>query len=223
MSDTARPDPTRITALITMLLRLALIAAAILSGMTANWSALFASVGTIGLTYAPQVLAHQLNVRIPLLFELIITIFLYASIFLGEVGNYYERFWWWDSVLHIGSAFAFGFAGFLVLFLLFMKNKVKASPFLVAVFSFTFGLAIGAMWEIFEFMVDSLFGTNMQKSGLRDTMGDLIVDAFGAGLASVIGYIYLRFKIRDPFDALINLFLQANPRFRTRFPGRLRR
>ena len=26
-----------------------------------------------------------------------------ASMFLGEVGDAYERFWWWDAVLHTGS------------------------------------------------------------------------------------------------------------------------
>ena len=220
MGGMPNPKSSNISGLVTLLLRLALIAAAILAAMISNWAAVFASLGTFGLTYAPRALAHQINIRLPLQFELSITVFLYATIFLGEVGGYYEKFWWWDVLMHASSAFAFGFAGFLVLFVLFAKNKIKSSPFLFAIFSFTFGLAIGAIWEIIEFTIDSLFGTNMQKSGLRDTMGDLIVDALGAGVASLIGYVYLKFKVQDSFDALINLFLQANPRFKPKLlPG----
>lgn len=205
----------RLTLLVLWTLRLALMLAAGLAVVSRNWSVVFASLGTLALTFLPQFLAGQVNVRLPLQFESAITLFLYASIFLGEAGNYYERFWWWDSALHTGSAFAFGFAGFLILFLLYAQGKLKAGPGLIAVFAFAFGLAIGALWEIFEFTMDFWFNLNMQKSGLRDTMWDLIVDAIGAGVASIIGYIYLKHRIWDPFDALISWFLEANPRFKS--------
>ena len=52
-------------------------------------------------------------------------------------------------------------------------------------------MAIGATWEIFEFTMDKLFGLSMQKSGLDDTMYDLIVDTFGALSAAAAGYYYL--------------------------------
>jgi hypothetical protein len=57
-------------------------------------------------------------------------------------------------------------------------------------------LSIGALWEIFEFLMDSLFGLNMQKSGLIDTMWDLIVDALGALVISILGYLYLKGDIK---------------------------
>ncbi len=204
----------RITRIITILLRLALLVAAVLAVATQNWTTLFAAVGAFGLTYVPRVLASSIQLRLPLQFEAIIAAFLYMSIFLCEVGDYYDRFWWWDVLLHAGSAFAFGFAGFLILFLLQSRKKLNASPFLVSVFAFSFGLAIGAIWEMFEYFMDSVFGTNMLKSGLRDTMWDLIVDTIGAGVASFIGYVYLKYDVRDPFDSLIQWFIKANPRFR---------
>jgi hypothetical protein len=213
MSDSPGPSSYKISAVVNLFLRLALVVAALLGTFSQNWSLVFASIATLVLTYLPQFLANQVDVRLPLQFELAITVFLYATLFLGEVDNYYEKFWWWDSVLHTSSAFAFGFFGFLILYLLFARDKLKASPFVIAFFSFAFGLAIGALWEIFEFSMDLFFGTNMQKSGLRDTMGDLIVDALGSGVASITGYIYLKYKIYDPFDALIQWFLQENPRF----------
>lgn len=206
----------RITLTITFLLRAALVIAALLAIHGQNWSALFAAAGAFGLTYVPRVLASSIQVRLPLQFEAIITVFVYLSIFLGEVADYYHRFWWWDTVLHAGSAFAFGFAGFLILFLLQSRKKLQASPLLVSIFAFSFGLAIGALWEIFEYAMDTLFGLNMQKSGLKDTMGDLIVDTIGAGVASFIGYLNLRFRFNDPYDLFLHWFFRANPRFKSR-------
>ena len=50
---------------------------------------------------------------------------------------------------------------------------------------------MGALWEILEFAIDQTFGTTMQKSGLVDTMWDLIVDGLGALTISILGYGYL--------------------------------
>ena len=66
------------------------------------------------------------------------------------------------------------------------------SPLLIALFSFTFSLALGALWEIFEFSMDQIFLTNMQTSGVVDTMWDLIADALGAFSMSVIGFLHLK-------------------------------
>ena len=69
---------------------------------------------------------------------------------------------------------------------------VSMSPAFVALFTFCFALALDVLWEIYEFTVDALFQTNMQKyaleggealagqAALQDTMGDLIVDFIGA-------------------------------------------
>lgn len=190
--------------------------AALLAIATGNWSALLAALGALGLSYVPRVLASQIQVRLPLQFEAVIVFFIYSAIFLGEVGNYYDRFWWWDVFLHAGSAFAFGFVGFLTLFLIQARGKLQASPLLVSLFAFSFGLAIGALWEIFEYFMDSVFGTNMLKSGLRDTMWDLIIDTVGAGTASIIGYLYLKYDQRGPYKGIIRWFMRANPRFRHR-------
>ena len=81
--------------------------------------------------------------------------------------------------------------------MLYQDKKFKASPILIVIFGFSFAVAIGSIWEIFEFTMDSILGFNMQKSGLIDTMSDLIVDAIGAAVAAFVGYFYLiRKKIK---------------------------
>ena len=85
------------------------------------------------------------------------------------------------------------------------------SPFFVAFFAFCFALACGAIWEIFEYLMDVVFGTDMQKSGLNDTMADLIVDSAGAVIISVIGYFFLRDSKNDFLRRAIAGFLHKNP------------
>lgn len=81
-------------------------------------------------------------------------------------------------------------------------------------------MGVGALWEIFEFTMDSLIGMSMQKpmlgdpSGLIDTMSDLIVDAFGALIISILGWRYLKNNEQKSFlERWIDAFIEHNPRF----------
>jgi hypothetical protein len=88
----------------------------------------------------------------------------------------------------------------------------------VALFAFLFAFSLGAVWEIVEFGVDQGFGTNMQKSGLVDTMWDLIVDAVGALVIALLGYLHIKRAVNDSFlERWIARFISANPRL---FPPR---
>ena len=60
--------------------------------------------------------------------------------------------------------------------------------------------------------MDANFGLNMQKSGLRDTMWDLIVDAVGALTISILGYRYLKWGKQSFLEKWIVKFVQANPK-----------
>lgn len=165
---------------------------------------------TLGLTLTPFLFQKRFDLELPGSFLLAIILFIAATLYLGEVSNFYERFWWWDLLLHGGSALGFGIIGFLIMLYLSQSSKLLASPLLIAIFSFSFAVAIGALWEIFEFAMDQIFGLNMQKSGLYDTMGDLIVDVFGAGLAAASGYVYLRFGHQGAMTKLIHDFCRRN-------------
>ena len=136
------------------------------------------------------------------------------SLFLGEFGDYYNRFWWWDVVLHSGSAFLLGILGFLLVYVLNEKKDVNLDlhPQFIALFAFLFAIGIGTLWEIFEFFMDQVFGLNMQKSGPVDTMWDLIVDVIGAGLIAIVGWGYIKSRETDSFlERWIREFIHKNP------------
>ncbi len=198
---------------ITHFLRLTLIIAVVFEIVNRRWSLLFTTTLIFLMTFLPFLVERKYHIRLPIDFTSAIIIFIYLSLFLGEIRGYYTRFWWWDVLLHISSSIALGFAGFIILYVLYKSNKIKANPFWFALFSFFFAIGIGTLWEIFEFGMDQLFGFNMQKTGLIDTMWDLIVNSLGAFLVALIGFFYFKFEKENIFSRLLDKFIKNNPRF----------
>ena len=54
------------------------------------------------------------------------------------------------------------------------------------------GVAIGGIWEIFEWTSDNLFGSKLQTSN-DDTVGDLIADTLGAATGAALLVAWTRF------------------------------
>ena len=115
------------------------------------------------------------------------------------------------SDLYVPMLVIVGLVGFLVLLTLYRRKRVIAAPFSIALFSFSLAAAIGGIWEIFEFGMDQLFGLNMQKSGLMDTMFDIIVNDVGAFLSSLLGYFYLKGGEVPILSRIIRRFKKENP------------
>ncbi|MFP4403657.1 MAG: hypothetical protein ACLFPJ_04870 [Candidatus Woesearchaeota archaeon] len=198
-------------------IQLSFLIAMIVSMYNQRWLLLFVSTLALIFTLIPKIIEKNFKIYLPIEFQFIMSLFIYASIFLGETKDYYFRYWWWDLMLHTFSGFVLGFIGFLFLYTLVYENKLKAKPIIIVFFSFCFALAMGGLWEIFEFSMDTLFGFNMQKSmfadpsGLTDTMFDLIVDAIGALVASFFGFLYLKEKRSRFFEILVKKFVEKNP------------
>lgn len=170
----------------------------------------------------PMIIGKLSKIDIPIRLEIFSVLFIYASLFLGELKNYYAAYWWWDILLHMSSGLAFGIMGFIILYVLYKTEKVKTSPKVVAMFTFAFALAIGALWEIVEFTIDSVFGptsnhvfmqTVVNGCGLVDTMKDLIDDSIGGLFAAIMGYLYLKNESGIVVKSMTKEFKKKNPRF----------
>jgi hypothetical protein len=172
--------------------RIFLIASLVLEVYSQRWFALFITILTVLLTYLPKIVEKKYKIDLSETLELFILFFIFATLYLGEVHSFYYKFWWWDLIMHSCSAMALALVGFAILLGLYEKKRILSSPIWIAFFAFGFALALGAMWEIVEFIIDQTFNTNMQKSGLIDTMTDLIIDAIGALIVSVAGFFYVR-------------------------------
>ena len=185
----------------------------------AQWLAAVLIATIAALILGPAVLGDRLSVKIPYEFQLATQLFVFAALFLGEVQSYYERFWWWDIVLHTASGLLLGVFGFLLVYVLNESRRIDIwmRPRFVALFAFLFAVASGAVWEIFEFTMDRTFATRMQKpmlgdpSGLTDTMWDLIVDTLGALVVSFLGWYHMHRNKPSFIDTWIGKFIARNP------------
>ncbi|MEW6729286.1 MAG: hypothetical protein AB1332_08065 [Pseudomonadota bacterium] len=185
-----------------------------------QWMTSFLIAAILAIALAPLLAPRRMPVAIPAEFHLLAVLFIFASLFLGEVHRFYERVWWWDMVLHASSGLLLGMLGFLLVYVLNENERVDLHlrPGFVALFAFLFALGAGVLWEIFEFGMDRLFGMNMQKpmfgdpSGLTDTMWDLILDALGALVISLLGWWYMKRRQISFIEAWIRKFIASNPR-----------
>lgn len=180
-----------------------------------NWMNLFVIGLTFLLTFLPNVLARTWRINLSENLQIIIIIFVFAANYLGELHSFYYKFSWWDDMLHFMSGIVLGMVGFLLVDTLnrfqLKKMTFELSPFFVAAFAFTFAVAAGAVWEIFEYSMDCFFGMNMQKymidpmaavekgfgvtwqgPGLEDTMHDIILDTGAALVTAIFGYFKLK-------------------------------
>lgn len=149
----------------------------------------------------PRFLSRQYRFHLPFELELFVVSFTFLTLFLGSLNNFYERFSWWDNLLHFQSGILLGFIGFILVYFLNegTPRKLALSPFFIAFFSVCFSMAMSVVWEVYEFTMDSAFGFNMQRSGLVDTMADLIVNSIGAIIVGVAAFVWIQVRRRIPF------------------------
>ena len=201
---------------LTFVIQLLLAAGLVLFILRRNWENVFLTAGVILLTLTPALLYRRYRVVIPPEFQLTAAAFVFLSLFLGSALDFYYRFWWWDLVLHTASGFLLGIIGFVALFVLNQTDRVRPAmtPAFISFFGVTFAVTLGVVWEIFEFVMDSIWpALNMQsnETGVRDTMVDLIVDAIGAVVVGLMGYAYLKTGRYSFIADGVRKFVRRNP------------
>lgn len=110
---------------LSFLLKMSLAVGALLLFFQGRYQAMMEILVILLITFMPILLGKRFDVGIPHGFETMAVIFLYMSLFLGEFGDYYNRFWWWDLVLHSGSAFLLGILGFLLVYVRNEKQEIN--------------------------------------------------------------------------------------------------
>lgn len=158
--------------------------------------------------FLPSVLQRKLSLDIPNYMFVMYFVFLYCAVYLGEVHHFYFVVPNWDVYLHMFSGAMLGALGFSLISILNEEERVNMhlSPFFIAFFAFCFALACSVVWEIYEFVVDSVAALNMQKyaledgtlligrAALLDTMEDMIVALIGSLIVCVWGFVNLKRK-----------------------------
>lgn len=174
----------------------------------------FSCFGMLVVIALPVLATRFFRVKIPRMIQLVYVVFAFCDIVLGDVINFFDRFKYWDAILHFISGVLLASLGFILINTLNKADSVslRISPIYVAVSVFCFAVTGGVIWEIVEYCFDDLFGTNMQTyldsttgslvdknavylvghEALKDTMWDLMLDAAGGLIVAVYGFFELK-------------------------------
>ena len=131
----------------------------------ADYYSVFLCVLTLALFYIPAFVDRTFKVKLSPVLQTIILLFIFAAEILGEIGNFYTRIPWWDTMLHTLNGFLMAAIGFAMIDILNSSPRfhISLSPIFVAFVAFCFSMTVGVLWEFFEFGMDSLAATDMQK------------------------------------------------------------
>lgn len=209
MAERGAESPGRVRIIMVNSIRF-ILALAFLGGYFSGRRLVFIIAGmALIFTFVPGFLEKQFKINVPAKYEIMILLFIYGILFVGEVRGLFAEFWWWDILLNFVGAIALGFIGLSVMYVLYREKKMRASPLIIAFFAFSFALAMAAVWEIFEFALDLFLGFNLQKSAL-DTMKDLTANGVGALLISFLGYFYIRDGKINIISTFVTRFVERN-------------
>ncbi len=127
--------------------------------------------------------------KLPTLFDFL---FVLAALLnaTGWVWNLFGMPGPYDEIVHAYTTFAITLA---LSFLVYgsMLNIFRNHTLLYLVTITSFGIAIGALWEVTEWSAGKILSTEVIES-LDDTIIDLVMDSLGAGLAALISLWALR-------------------------------
>ena len=164
------------------ILRLIVAAMLVLNVIQGDYESAFICGLSLILFLVPSFLEHQLRVDIPSVTEVIILLFIFAAEILGELSNYYSQYEYWDTMLHTVNGFLCAAFGFSMVDILTRnkQEKFRLSPLYVALVAFCFSMTVGVLWEFFEYGMDTVFHTDMQKDTVVYTVPTVALGEDGA-------------------------------------------
>lgn len=180
------------TLFVFILLRVLIIICLIRELMNGNIENALMCILSLFLFVLPYIIEKTFKIDFPSSLERIVFIFIFAAEILGEINNFYGTVPLWDTVLHTVNGFLCGSIGFSLIYLLNKKTHlIKLSPIFVALVSFCFSMTVGIVWEMFEYSMDVVFKTDMQKDEYVDVIRTVDLDPeFDNNVVTIDGIEY---------------------------------
>jgi hypothetical protein len=152
--------------------------------------------GVANLLIGAGALAVARAVELPRLYDLGFTVAMILTGW-GEALGLYDAWKPYDNVVHFVVPMLCSQVAYIALARLEvlpdLRDEIAPHRYL-GIFTVTFalGAAIGAVWEIFEWASDGVFGSNLSM-GNDDTVGDLISDTLGAAAGGLLLVAWTRY------------------------------
>lgn len=162
-----------------------------------NPSIIFTSFIGFFMTCIPYLIGRRIQVTLPWEVNFLIAF----AIFLHVVGYsqhlYILLYPYFDKFAHFVSSITVAVLAFVSIILINRFSCTKLPRWQIFFYIVIFTMAIGAFWEIFEYLMDTFFGAYLTKSlqhGIDDTMIDLILDLLGGIVIGFFGVWYIERK-----------------------------
>ena len=170
-----------VTAAVYFVLRIIVLGMLAINLLERDYESAFICLLSLVLFLVPAFVEKQFRIDIPSLMEVVILLFIFAAEILGELNNYYGQFPYWDTMLHTTNGFVCAAFGFSLIDILTRnkQEKFRLSPLYVSLVAFCFSMTVGVMWEFFEYGMDMLFQTDMQKDTIVQSIATVGVDPHG--------------------------------------------
>lgn len=147
------------------------------------------------ITFIPWLIKKFFNFEFSIFSRYLLIAVCFASILFGTINNFYYLYPHFDLLIHLGAGIMFAD----IAFSLYSQYQIgKPNLLLMIILTIAFSMLMSCLWEIFEYSLDYIKGTNHQHwrgdyefcrdlykgtiipNGLRDTMMDLIANLVGA-------------------------------------------
>ena len=109
----------------------------------------------------------------------------------GVVLNLYDRFHWYDEVVHAYNFFALALLAAVYAYGAIL-TVAREHGFVLVLAVTVFGLGLGALWEMLEFAYDHFIVKPNAILPKRDTIIDMALDTAGALVAGLVCLWLLR-------------------------------
>lgn len=149
----------------------------------------------LGMTVIPFIVAKRMNFNLPwfVFFLVALALWIHTA---GYVEGYYTTFYpYYDKMAHVVSGTAVAVLGFLGVIFVDKYMKMNLTPVFIIFFTVIFGVALGAFWEMYEFLVDLIFGGSLagpMQNSLNDTMLDMMFVFAGSIIVAILGVFWFK-------------------------------
>ena len=158
--------------------------------------------------------------EVPPLSQTMLNLIIFVGIVIGSYLEFFDKLMWFDEFMHITSGFVCAVFGYDFAVII-QRKKGQCAFTLAAMFGLMFACTIAVGWEFYEFLMDTLHGTNLQLAkegaetamfdiakyrneygylGLVDSMTDMMMNAIGGVIGMIFMIIYRKKHPANSFN-----------------------
>ena len=154
------------------------------------------TIALLGVVWLPIIFEKITYFKIPDIIHIEYYIFLIISLLIGAVYGFYNKFFYYDTIIHFTSGI---FIATIALSFLVKNENIFTLKF-ITIISFIFFAASGVagIWEIIEYIISKIFDLDIQhivNTGIVNTIKDMIAGTVGALV--YINILYLDRRLND--------------------------